>query len=179
VKTSAADIVAEVDREVKRVERTLLEHVVDHGKLGIVQAPPGSGKTTLLLKAVEFAAKRKMRIAVAAQTNSQADDICRRMARDYPRIPAIRFAASGSEPQSLGVSVTWETQSGRLPHGTCVVIGTAAKWGLVNIHEPFDAVFVDEAWQLSWSDFMLLGQVAECFALIGDPGQIPPVARTW
>jgi hypothetical protein len=55
------------------------------------------------------------------------------------------------------------------------VIGTAAKWGLVRIHEPFDVLFVEESWQLAWADFMLLSQVAERFVMIGDPGQIPPV----
>ena len=116
-RSTEADIIAEIDREVRRIERTLLEHVGDRGKLGIVQAPPGSGKTTLLLKAVEFAAKRKMRVAVAAQTNSQANDICRRLATYYPRIPAIRFASSGSQPENLGTSITWETSSSQLPHG--------------------------------------------------------------
>jgi hypothetical protein len=56
-----------------------------------------------------------------------------------------------------------------------VVVGTAAKWGLVDIELPFDVLFIEEAWQLSWADFMLLGQVAERFVMIGDPGQIPPV----
>ena len=36
-------------------------------------------------------------------------------------------------------------------------------------------LFVEEAWQMAWADFMLLGQVAPRFVLIGDPGQIPPV----
>jgi len=56
-----------------------------------------------------------------------------------------------------------------------VVVGTAAKWGLITIHHPFDFLFIEEAWQLSWADFMLLGQVAARFVLIGDPGQIAPV----
>jgi hypothetical protein len=175
MKLFRSDSVAEIDRKVKQVEKLLCEHVGDHGKLAVVQAPPGSGKTTLLLKAVESAAKRKMRIAVATQTNSQADDICRRLARYYPKVSAIRFAGSGTPPVDLGDSITWETSSRQLPMGQCVVVGTSAKWGLINISQPFDVVFVEEAWQLSWSDFMLLGQVAACFVLIGDPGQIPPV----
>ncbi|HEX6536242.1 MAG TPA: hypothetical protein VF041_16745 [Gemmatimonadaceae bacterium] len=56
-----------------------------------------------------------------------------------------------------------------------MVVATAAKWGLVTIHDPFDVLFIEESWQLSWADFMLLGQVAERFVMIGDPGQIPPV----
>jgi len=39
----------------------------------------------------------------------------------------------------------------------------------------FDALLIDEAWQISWADFMLLRGIASRFVLIGDPGQIPPV----
>ena len=157
------------------VERGLREHVLDHGRLAVVQAPPGSGKTWLLLKTVQAAFKAKRRVAIATQTNSQADDICERMARDYPTVPVVRFAGGGSAPLSLGASVAWETKTANLPCEHCVVVGTAAKWGLVKVVQPFDVLFVEEAWQLSWADFMLLGQVAERFVLIGDPGQIPPV----
>lgn len=166
---------AEIDAEATRVERELQEHIDDRGRLAVVQAPPGSGKTWLLLKLVNAAARRRLRIAIATQTNTQADDICRRMARDYPHIPVIRFAGARAAAYDLGPTITWETESGQLPVGACVVVGTAAKWGLVTIHLPFDVLFIEEAWQLSWADFMLLGKVAERFMLIGDPGQIPPV----
>jgi hypothetical protein len=43
--------------------------------------------------------------------------------------------------------------------------------------QPFDFLFVDEAWQMGWADFMLCGQVAARFVLIGDPGQIRPSCR--
>ena len=46
---------------------------------------------------------------------------------------------------------------------------------MIDLHDEFDVLFVDEAWQLAWADFMLLSQVAGRFVLIGDPGQIPPV----
>src|SRR3712207_7407498 len=41
----------------------------------------------------------------------------------------------------------------------CIVVATTAKWGLVNVPRPYDYLLVDEAWQMAWSDFMLLGQV--------------------
>jgi len=165
----------EIEMRAATVERGLREHVLDRGKLAVVQAPPGSGKTWLLLKTAHAAYKAHRRVAIATQTNSQADDICHRLARDYPEVPVVRFAGSGSSPIALGRSVTWEVKTGNLPLSSCVVVGTAAKWGLVKIDHPFDILFVEEAWQLSWADFMLLGQVAERFVLIGDPGQIPPV----
>jgi hypothetical protein len=173
--SSEADLLAEVQRMAKAVERELCGHVLDRGRLAVVQAPPGSGKTTLLLKAVQAATRGRLRIAVATQTNSQADDICIRLARDYPSLRAIRFAGSGTPAVDLGRTIAWETVTGNLPTGPCIVVGTSAKWGMVDIARPFDVVFVEEAWQLGWADFMLLGQVSGAFVLIGDPGQIPPV----
>lgn len=157
------------------VERELVSHVLDGGRLGIVKAPPGSGKTTLLRKGAVAARRNRLRIAVAAQTNAQANDICARLSQEHPELAVVRFASENGLQPALGPSVVWETKTGNLAHGSTIVVATAAKWGLVDIVEPFDVVFVDEAWQLSWSDFMLLGQVAPRFVLIGDPGQIPPV----
>jgi hypothetical protein len=58
-----------------------------------------------------------------------------------------------------------------------VVVATSAKWAVADLdaHEPFDVLFIDEAWQMCWADFMLLGAVAPRFVLVGDPGQIAPV----
>ena len=165
----------DIERQAKAIERNVGEHVADYGRLAVVQAPPGSGKTWLLLKTVEKAFRIGRRVAIATQTNAQADDICRRFARDYPKIPVFRFASGQSIPTTLGASVTWATETGELPFEKCIVVATTAKWALVNIPAAYDVVFVEEAWQMSWADFMLLGQVSERFVLIGDPGQIPPV----
>lgn len=174
--TAAARSNGDLAAKAAAVERELLEHVLDGGRLGIVKAPPGSGKTTLLRTGVVAALKRKnLRVAVAAQTNTQANDICLHLGREHPDLAVVRFASENTLEPNLGPSILWETKTGHLPHGPTVVVATAAKWGLVDLVETFDVLFVDEAWQLSWSDFMLLGQVAPRFVLIGDPGQIPPV----
>lgn len=157
------------------VRRDLLTFLEEGGNLAVIQAPPGSGKTHLLLQAVAHVAGRGMRVAVATQTNNQADDICRRMASAHPRVRCVRFLGRGSLGADLPDSVEATADASELPPKKCVVVGTAAKWGLVDLHNPFDVVFVEEAWQLKWADFMLLDQVAPRFALIGDPGQIPPV----
>jgi hypothetical protein len=144
-------------------------------RLVVVKAPPGSGKTFLLLQLATDMARLGSSVAIAAQTNAQADDICRRLARQHADIPAVRFAAAGTTPSDLGASVRWVIASSELPRHPGVVVSTVAKWGLVNLPEAFDLLFVDEAWQMSWADFMPLGQVSGRFVLIGDPGQIPPV----
>jgi len=158
-----------------QIRRDLADFVTDRGRLALVKAPPGSGKTSLLIDTVVHAYQAGLRIAIAGQTNSQVDDICLRLARNYPNVPAVRFAGTGHEPVPLGATIRWATRSEELPHSRCVVVATSAKWGLVSIGQPFDVLFIDEAWQLSWADFMLLGQVSERFVMIGDPGQISPV----
>jgi hypothetical protein len=154
---------------------SLTSHIDSGGRLAIVKAPPGSGKTHLLLQLAHHAFTRGMRVAIGAQTNAQADDICSRLARNYPGTSIVRFASKTALPVALGPSVVWTTENRQLPVGPAVVVATVAKWGLVDLTSPFDLFLVDEAWQMAWADFMLTGQVSERFLLIGDPGQIPPV----
>lgn len=165
----------QIGAESQAVERALKQYLTAGEKLIVVKAPPGSGKTFLLLRGVEHVSQDSARVAIGTQTNSQADDICVRMARDYPEIIVHRFAAGRSAPRDLGPNIRWVTDKGDLPLGPSVVVATVAKWSLTQLAETYDVLFVDEAWQMSWSDFMLCGQLTDRFVLIGDPGQIPPV----
>ena len=162
-----------IKEKVEETTEKLIRHVEDEARLAVVQAPPGSGKTYLLLKAATAAYKAKQRVAIATQTRSQADDICRRFSGMH--IPCIRFVAQGGVNVSQPSGVQAIARHQDLPQGRCIVVGTTAKWGLIQLGQAFDVLFVEEAWQMSWVDFMLLGQVAPRFVLIGDPGQIPPV----
>ncbi len=173
--TAKRDSVKDIEMRVTAIEREVREHVADKGRLAVIQAPPGSGKTWLLLKTVAAIFALRRRIAIATQTNAQANDICQRFARDYPKLRVIRFASGRGAQEELGDSIEWQTETIELPTAECIVVATTAKWSLINIHFLFDVVFVEEAWQMGWADFMLLGQVAERFVLIGDPGQISPV----
>src|SRR5215475_10107235 len=145
-----------IQKKVDLIEREVREHVADKGRLAVIQAPPGSGKTWLLLKTVESTFNLKRRVAIATQTNAQANDICRRFARDYPKLDVIRFASGRASQLDLGKRIVWETETKQLPTGKCIVVATTAKWSLVNLHDPFDVVFVEEAWQMGWADFMML-----------------------
>src|SRR4051812_3058006 len=153
----------------------VLAHVENREPLLILKAPPGSGKTHVTLRAVALAAHRRQRVAIATQTNAQADDFCRRMAVEFPRLPVVRFASQSRAPVDLGASVAWARAGKEVPLGPTVVVATSAKWGASTIDEPYDFLFVDEAWQMGWADFMAMGLVAPRFALVGDPGQIAPV----
>jgi hypothetical protein len=144
-------------------------------RLVIVKAPPGSGKTHTLVQLARRAVDRSLRVAIAVQTNAQADDICWRLSSRAPLHPTVRFASKTALPSAPLPGVSWLTSGSDLPTQPSIVVSTVAKWGLSNLPAPFDILFIDEAWQMAWSDFMLTGQVSERFVLIGDPGQIPPV----
>ena len=159
----------------RAVLAALLEHVENRDPLLILKAPPGSGKTRSTLRAVALAAHRRQRVAVATQTNAQADDLCRRLATEFPRVRAVRYASAGRTPLDLGASITWARTGKEVPSGPVVIVATTSKWAASTIDEPYDFLFVDEAWQSSWADFMTLSAVAPRFVLVGDPGQIPPV----
>lgn len=152
----------------------LLHHVDARRPLMVLKAPPGSGKTYALLRAIALAAHRRLRVAVATQTNNQADDLCRRLAKEFPAVVTHRFAGSGYDPGDLGASVAVIHAGRELPHGPCVVVATTAKWACTRDAPSFDLVLVDEAWQMTWADFMLLSPLAPRFVLVGDPGQIAP-----
>jgi hypothetical protein len=159
----------------RAVLAALLEHVERRGPLLVLKAPPGSGKTYVMLRAVALAAHRRQRVAVATQTNAQADDLCRRLAQDFPRIAVVRYASAARTAVDLGASVAWARAGKEVPSGPAVVVGTTSKWAASTVDEPYDFLFVDEAWQTAWADFMTLAAVAPRFVLVGDPGQIPPV----
>jgi hypothetical protein len=167
----------------KRIQRAsdatiaaLKAHVSRGDGLCIVKAPPGSGKTFTLSEALGQAVEDEARVAVAAQTNAQCDDICGRYIERYPSEQIWRFAAGSARmPDDIDPRILWITGTNELPVGPAVVVGTTAKWSTIGDFDPFDFLFVDEAWQMAWADFMLLGSVSERFVLIGDPGQIPPV----
>lgn len=141
--------------------------------LTIVKAPPGSGKTHLLVDVLRCAvSEEKLRVAVATQTNSQAHEVCERLMRQHPDVPIVRFVSS-----SFDEEVDYDVTSSKddLPHVPCVVVATSAKWGSTQLDSSFDYLFVEESWQLKFSDFVPLCQVSGRFVLVGDPGQISPV----
>ena len=175
---------AELDAEYRALEEGLGEFLDQGGRLGVIKAPPGSGKTHLLVTVLLRLLSSGMRVAVAAQTNAQADDICRRVTERAGTVKVCRFASAGHRPRDgFPGSVLWVSRRADLPHGTGVTVSTAAKWALTDVDEPFDLLAIDEAWQMAWADLMQCATVSERFLLIGDPGQIPPVVtvdvRRW
>jgi hypothetical protein len=175
---------AAIDAEYAELERVLTDYLGGGGRLAIIKAPPGSGKTHTLIEVLTALAGDGTRIAVAAQTNNQANDICERFARDHPEVSVTRFASAGTaQPGDFPSSVLRITDKDLLDAGPGVTVATTAKWALTDLPWTYDLLAVDEAWQMAWADLMQCATVSERFLLIGDPGQIPPVVtidvRRW
>ncbi len=174
-RAAKADHRTEILQETERVYARAMAALKDERAIVVVKAPPGSGKTYLLTRVVQALSKKRRRVVIAAQTNAQADDICRRLMAPPWKVRSYRFVRSGGGMDEPVDGVTEVSSFDDLPTGPCVVTGTSAKWGFAEIETPFDVLLVDEAWQMQWSQFVPLGRLASRFVLIGDPGQIPPV----
>ncbi len=165
-----------IDAAYAALRKDLTDYSMSGGRLAVVKAPPGSGKTHTLIEVLSTLTADGMQIAVAAQTNSQADDICQRWAKHHPEVRVARFSSSGlTATKDFPASVLWVTDKRELPPGPGVTVATAAKWSLTDLVAPYDLLAIDEAWQMSWADLMQCAPVSEKFLMIGDPGQIPPV----
>lgn len=157
------------------VYEVLRQFLRDGDRLCVVKAPPGSGKSYNLLEALDSAVEDGFRIAIAAQTNNQIDDLCDRLVQRYPHQTIVRFSSNSYQrPADLHPNIEVVLDKKHLPGGPCIVIGTVAKLGLVDMPNLHDLLFIDEAWQMTWADFLTLRDVAKRYVMIGDPGQIPP-----
>ena len=157
------------------VFQELRKFIDGDGLCCVVKAPPGSGKSFNLLESLEDAIESGKRIAIAAQTNNQIDDLCVRFCERYPETEIYRFSSDGhsrSEVFPSGVVVVSDRKD--LPQDGSVMIGTVAKLGHYDFANPYDILLIDEAWQMTWADFLTLRGISSRFIFIGDPGQIPP-----
>jgi hypothetical protein len=176
--------VTSIDAQYDALRQDLTTYLLDGGRLAVIKAPPGSGKTFTLIEVLSTLVAGGARVAVAAQTNSQADDICLRFARDHPEVGVMRFAsASLKRPDYVPPLIRLVRKTADLPHTPGVTVATTAKWSLTDVGAAYDLLAIDEAWQMSWADLMQCATVSDRFLMIGDPGQIPPIvtidARRW
>ncbi|WKX68601.1 AAA family ATPase [Streptomyces sp. XD-27] len=139
----------------------------------VVDAPPGAGKTTLVIHAAQTLAHHGAPCIVITQTNTQADDLVRRLA--HSRLPTARLtAANHTVPPDMlalpGVRVGHRIESLKTAH---VVVGTAMKWATVHDRR-WPWAIIDEAYQMRSDALLRTGHLFDQALFVGDPGQLDP-----
>jgi hypothetical protein len=165
---------------------TVLDDAIERALFGtdpvtIAKSPPGAGKTFLVECAAAVAAGQPgMRVVIVTPGVSQLYDIARRFL-DY-RLPRLELAHAKHRvlPADLvgRINATngWTTG---MNVGPGVVLTNAhllashlAKLGPGS----FDLMIVDEAYQLSATNFLPIAHLATRVLMVGDPGQLDPVS---
>src|ERR1051326_328661 len=113
--TLASDTRRQIEIEAERVYGRVIQGLEDERAVIVVKAPPGSGKTYLLLRGGQELLKKRRRIAVATQTNAQADDVCKRLAAAPWNLQCYRFVGSGrkSDTKTSGIIRSEERRVGK------------------------------------------------------------------
>jgi hypothetical protein len=131
--------------------------------LWTIQGPPGTGKTHLLADVIAELHRSKLKVAVTGPNHNGLDNM-------------------DSQLQQRGV-VTYRIKKQRTLENalresslTCAVV-IATTFQFVKTEKHFDVLIVDEASQLSFSDFLVAAGAATAWCLAGDDAQLPYVSH--
>lgn len=142
----------------------------------VIASPPGAGKTRLITTlAHQLHQRAGLRVAIAAQTRTQALDVARRV-HATGTLTHLLGKRGTPRPTDLPPAATWAPSSADLARNPGVVVATTARWAWTpEATWTADVLLVDEAWQCTFADLCTLGSLAAQVVLVGDPGQIDPV----
>jgi AAA domain len=142
----------------------------------VVDSPPGAGKSTLVVRAARELAATGERLMVVAQTNSQVDDLVKRLAREDPELPIGRLHAGDASPDPSFAELPAVRPSASIEDVAehPVVIATAAKWAYVKGVPAWRHAIVDEAYQMRSDALLKVAGLFERALFVGDPGQLDP-----
>lgn len=142
----------------------------------LVDSPPGAGKTRLITRlAADLNHRARLRVAVAAQTRIQAEDVASRIAA-LGQLVSLLDGTDRTRPPGLHRDVAHLKGPSSLRTVEGVIVATSQRW-LWTRDDTYtaDVLLVDEAYQLTYADLGALGGMAGQIVLVGDPGQIAPV----
>lgn len=161
----------------------------------LVKAAAGAGKSYILRRLVREAVAHDntRRVAVVAFTNKQTRTLAADLGQELGRDRVCLFAAGdrvGEVPSDVSDRATVVTTTTAIPNSCEVIVGTCHKLGGyggergrqlqhfgpgVNGNDPFDVLFVDEAWQVAHHVFRQVANAAPIWVGVGDVGQLPPI----
>jgi hypothetical protein len=147
----------------------------------VVHAPPGAGKSTLVVHATDHLVRQGAPCAVIAQTNTQVDQLVRRIAKTFPRLSIGRLTATTyTLPNDLRKlpRVRASTSIKRL-NDADITIGTAEKWASLTdaTDKRWPWAIIDEAYQMRSSTLLHTANRFEQILFVGDPGQLAPFSQ--
>jgi AAA domain len=164
----------------------VIDEAIEHALFGsspvaIVKSPPGAGKTFLVecAAAVAVTPPSGMRVAIVTPGVSQLYDIGRRLL-DYilPRLVLVHAQHRVLPLDLVGRITASNGWNPGLNTGPGVIVTNAhllaANFGQVG-PGAFDLMIIDEAYQLSASDYLPIAHMAVRVLMVGDPGQLDPV----
>jgi hypothetical protein len=173
--------VAAANKVVKAVVQDAVAGWKGGARARITNAPAGAGKTGTVLKIVGALRKEGARVGVITQTNEQAFDLLRRLAKEHPALTVSFMPSRTAEiPDDLEDPSRYphvETIKAEEANRASLVVATADKWAHSRKHlseNAFDAGIVDEAYQMTSAKLYHVVDYFGSIDLIGDPGQLDP-----
>lgn len=166
----------------------------------LLRAAAGAGKSYALCRLIVDAAgpPGTRRLGVAAFTNNQIRPLAERLTELLGRDRVclhLSAEAYGNLPHGYVSRVSVVTTASSIPSNADVIVTTASKLktpgeqdrmkqqlGTTSDDRLYDALFVDEAWQLPHHLFDPIERVARVIVGVGDVGQLPPLdisANPW
>ncbi|MHA6797536.1 hypothetical protein ACVGVM_29110 (plasmid) [Pseudonocardia bannensis] len=167
----------------------------------LLRAAAGAGKSYALVRMVREALDHASctRVAVTAFANKQVFPLAGELGKELGAPRVCLFVAAErlpDVPQDVLDHVSIATSTNDIPDTTAVVLGTSHKLGAIrqrkrfldhlgpsaNAKQPFDVLFVDEAWQLPLHRYTTVEDLAPLSVGVGDVGQLPPIdpgANPW
>jgi hypothetical protein len=160
----------------------------------LLKAAAGAGKSYILKRLVREAVAHDnaTRIAVVAFTNKQIHPLAADLGDELGRERVCLFVSAkrvGDVPADVSTRATVATSTTDIPDSCVVIVATCHKLGArgergrqlqrfgpgANGNDPFDVLFVDEAWQVAHHVFGQVRNAAPVWVGVGDVGQLPPI----
>jgi uncharacterized protein len=149
-----------------------------------IQGPPGTGKTHTGARMILDLVQTGQRVGVTAQSHRVIGNLLEAVARATVAegIP-LRLAQRSDDPDDVPNGrieriTSTEAAIAGLRAGTWDVVGgTSWLWARDDAERSVDALFVDEAGQLSLATVCSVSGAADSLVLLGDPNQLPQVSQ--
>ena len=160
----------------------------------LLRAAAGAGKSHALMHMVTTALENEAcaRVAVTAFANKQTFPLAAKLGEALGAAAVCLFVAEsrlGDVPQEVSDNAAVATKANQIPDSARVVVGVSHKLGAMgergrllghlgegeNGENPFDILFVDEAWQLPLHRYVTVEKLATLTVGVGDVGQLPPI----